>query len=194
MDFAGISLSWLELIGTISGLVGVWLTIKQNIWCFPIGMVNVALYTSVFFQSKLYGDASLQIVYLVLLAYGWFTWSKKDKVVELAVSRLNNAQYIISIVLLGVSTIGIYELLVRFTNSDIAGWDAVTTSISLLAQWLIARKKIENWLLWIVADVLYVGIYIHKELYFTTVLYFVFILLAIKGYADWRKTLKTKVA
>ena len=188
MNLGQETITWIELLGTLTGIAGVWLTVRQNIWCFPVGMINVILYAAVFYQSRLYGDAALQIFYVALLAYGWQNWQCKKSRNELLVTKLNPRQWVFSLGFLAAGTYSIHFLLSRYTNSDIAEWDALTTSMSLLAQWMIAQKKIENWILWVIADFIYIGMYLHKGLYFTAFLYFVFIVLAVKGYFDWKKS------
>ena len=186
----GGQISILELIGTLFGIAGVWLTVKENKLCFPFGIVNVALYAWLFFQSKLYADASLQLVYIILLVYGWFTWTSANAGErQLAVTRMSKNENLISIVVVIAAT-GLIGALFRYnTDAAMPFVDSFTTSMSLLAQWMIAKKKIENWLIWIVADIIYIGMYVYKHLFLTSVLYFIFILIAIKGWQEWKKHL-----
>jgi nicotinamide mononucleotide transporter len=195
IQILGESFSILELIGTVFGIAGVWLTVKENIFCFPAGIVNVVLYAILFFNSKLYADASLQVVYVILLIYGWYQWSvgkKEDE--ELPVTKTSLGSLFILFFLCLALTIIIGSLFKYYTDASLPYVDSLTTSMSLIAQWMIARKKIENWLLWIAADIIYVGMYLFKNLYLTSILYFIFIVLAVIGYRQWKKDLELAVS
>ena len=178
----------------LTGAVGVWLTMKQNIWCFPIGMINVALYAILFFDPgiRLYADASLQVFYFVLLIYGWHLWTKpamfKSHILPSYVKG-NSWIKMLLLTIMGAIVLGVF--LDYQTNADLPWLDSSLTSVSLLAQWMVARKKIENWILWIIADTIYIPLYIHKGLPLTAFLYFIFLLLAVKGFKDWKSTLIT---
>jgi nicotinamide mononucleotide transporter len=188
-DILGEQISWLEIAGTVFGILGVWLTIKQNIFCFPAGIINVALYAYLFFTSKLYADAGLQVVYIGLLVYGWIQW-KNANTENHDVSISDNATRILVLILGIGATFFLGTFLYSKTDASLPYLDALTTVMSLVAQWMIAKKKIENWIIWIAVDIIYVGMYIYKELYLTSGLYFIFILLAISGYKEWKKSLK----
>jgi nicotinamide mononucleotide transporter len=188
-EIFGEHITWIEITGTIFGILGVWLTIKQNIFCFPAGIVNVALYAILFFKSKLYSDAALQIIYIVLLVYGWMQWRKKESRKRMPVANTEQPLKILLAVLGVGATFILGTFLYSKTDAALPYFDALTTVMSLIAQWMIARRKIENWILWIAADVIYVGMYVYKELYLTSGLYFIFILLAVKGYMEWKKSL-----
>ena len=185
-------ITWIEIAGTLFGILGVWLTIRQNIYCFPAGIINVGLYAYLFFSSKLYSDAALQIIYSILLVYGWIQWNKNRSNDDVAVSKTEKGLLMILLILGAGVTFFLGTFLYKNTDASLPYIDAATTSFSLVAQWMIAKKKIENWILWIVVDVVYVGMYIYKSLYLTSVLYFIFILLAVKGYAEWKKSLNQK--
>ncbi|MBK5284147.1 MAG: nicotinamide mononucleotide transporter [Bacteroidia bacterium] len=187
-------MTWVEIAGTLFGILGVWLTIKQNILCFPAGIINVGLYTFLFFGSKLYSDAALQIIYIILLVYGWIQWKHKDRNNESPVSKTEKGPLILLLILGAGAAFFLGTFLYKKTDASLPYLDASTTSMSLIAQWMIAKKKIENWIIWIVADVIYVGMYIYKSLYLTSFLYFIFILLAVKGYAEWKKSLNQKAS
>jgi nicotinamide mononucleotide transporter len=191
----GEQITLLELAGAISGVVGVLLTAKENILCFPIGIVNVSLYAWLFFQSKLYSDSILQIIYLILLAYGWYEWTigkKNKKQLEVSSTSGKMSLYLWMIGIISTFSIGMFFKY----NSDasLPLIDALTTSMSLIAQWMVARKKIENWIIWIAADIIYIFMYVYKHLYLTSILYFIFIILAVIGWVHWRKDLKPSTA
>ncbi len=189
MEIWGQHFSILELTGTLSGIAGVWLTIRKNSLCFPAGLINVSLYCILFFNEKLYADAILQVFYVVLLLYGWFEWKKDDRQNNFPVTSINRKNWISLSLLCLLSTFIIGTVLMRETDASLPYLDSLLTSMSLLAQWLVAKKKIENWIVWIIADAAYVGMYVYKNLLLTSVLYFIFILLAINGYYHWKKTL-----
>jgi nicotinamide mononucleotide transporter len=172
------------------GVLAVWLTVRQNIWCWPTGLVNVGLYIFVFGQARLYADMGLQVVYVILCLYGWYEWlhGGEDRGV-LRVSRSPRLQ-LMALGLGGVAfATGLGTWLARHTDAAIPAWDASTTSFSLVAQYLQTRKRIENWILWIAVDVVYVGMYVYKQLYPTAGLYAVFLVLAVLGLRQWRGTL-----
>lgn len=193
-EIFGEQITWFEIGGTFFGILGVWLTIKQNIFCFPAGIVNVALYAYLFFSTKLYSDAALQIIYIILLVYGWIQWNRKVLHDETAVSKIDKGLLAILLILGTAATFFLGTFLYNKTDAALPYLDAATTSFSLIAQWMIAKKKIENWIIWIIADVIYVGMYIYKSLFLTSVLYFIFILLAVKGYTEWKKSLNQKTS
>jgi nicotinamide mononucleotide transporter len=191
MELLGEQISKLEVIATLFGIVGVWLTVKQNIWCYPSGIINVALYSILFLRSKLYADASLQIVYVIVLVYGWIQWNKEQQK-KLVTSRTSIQWWMILIAAAAIATVLIGYLFEKYTDASLPFLDSALTVASLIAQWMIAKKKIENWILWIIADVIYVGMYIYKHLYLTSVLYAIFIPLAIVGWRQWKNYLNTK--
>ena len=180
--------SALEIIGFITGVLGVWLTIRRKILCFPIGIINVLIYAYLFQSEnvRLYADALLQIIYLILLIYGWMVWNRsKNEKEEIRTVSILLAK---KLVIIGVlSTIALGVFLSHYTNASLPYLDAILTIISLIAQWMIAKKMIENWLLWIVENTIYIPLYLYKGLAFTSILYLLFLILAINGWYNWRK-------
>ena len=181
-----------EIGGAVFGLFAVWLTVKQNVWCWPTGLVNVGLYAFVFFEAKLYADVGLQVVYFVLCALGWWRWLHPGaERAWLPVSRIapREALGLLGLGVLGV--LGMGSFLATRTDAALPFWDSTTVVMSLIAQWLVTRKVLENWHLWIAADVLMVGIYFYKHLYVTTGLYVIFTALAVQGLREWRRSMPT---
>ncbi len=180
--------SALEITGFITGVLGVWLTIRRKILCFPIGIINVLIYAYLFQSEnvRLYADALLQIIYLILLVYGWMVWNRsKNEKEEIRTVSILLAK---KLVIIGVlSTIALGVFLSHYTNASLPYLDAILTIISLIAQWMIAKKMIENWLLWIVVNTIYIPLYVYKGLAFTSILYLLFLILAINGWYNWRK-------
>jgi nicotinamide mononucleotide transporter len=179
-----------EIIAVIFGIAGVWLTIRQSVWCWPVGLVNVSLFAFVFFGSRLYGSAALQLVYVVISAYGWYKWLHPgDGGHVLLVSRTPRRWW------LPLSAIGLafgiaFGVFLRErTDAALPFVDAATTAFSLIAQWMITRKWIENWLIWIAVDTAYVGMYLSQRLYPTAALYAVFLVLAVFGYREWQRSM-----
>ncbi len=184
-------MSKLELLAAIIGAISVYLSVRQNIWSWPTAIVNVVIYAMVFFQAKLYADMGLQVIYAILSIYGWYEWLYGgENRTELHVTRTSPplAAILVAIALLGAGGLGI--LLQRVTDAALPFMDSFLSSTSLVAQWMMTRKKVENWLVWIGVDVLYVGMFIFKHLYLTAGLYAVFLALAVRGYLDWRKSMR----
>lgn len=190
MEILGQEFSLIEFLGTLSGIAGVWLTIRKNSWCFPAGLVNVGLYGVLFFRERLYADAILQVFYVLLLAYGWILWKKPAPQNDFLITSIRQRSWIVLVLICLTFTFIIGTVLKTATDASLPYLDSFLTSMSLLAQWMVAKKKIENWIVWIVADVIYVGMYLFKNLHLTAALYFVFILLAIKGYTEWKKKIE----
>lgn len=185
----------LEIVAAVFGVVSVFLSVRQNIWSWPTAIVNVGLYIIVFYESKLYADTGLQVVYVVLNAYGWYHWLYGGKNrTELAVSRTRArvGVILVAIVAAGAALIGTF--LSRHTDAALPWVDALTTSTSLAAQWMMTRKLLENWIVWVAVDVVYIGMYIYKSLYVTSVLYLVFLVLSAMGYIQWRRSLAAREA
>jgi nicotinamide mononucleotide transporter len=188
-------MSSIEIVAAIFGVVSVFLSVRQNIWSWPTAIVNVGLYIIVFYESKLYADTGLQVVYVVLNAYGWYHWLYGGKNrTELPVTRTSPRLWLllVSIGAAGAAIIG--TLLSRNTDAALPYIDAGTTSTSLVAQWMMTRKLLENWIIWVAVDVVYIGMYIYKSLYVTAVLYLIFLILSAMGFVQWRKSLKEREA
>jgi nicotinamide mononucleotide transporter len=190
ITLAGQSTSPLEVVAMLTGIAGVWLTVKKNIWCFPVGIINVSLYAWLFYSPsvKLYADALLQCIYILLLFYGWFTWTKKSA--DFFVRKIDvNTRWKISAITISAGVMLALFLQIN-TDASLPWLDSFLTCFSLAAQWMIARKYIENWILWIIADIIYIPVYIQKELPLTAILYSIFLFLAVKGYLEWRRQLQ----
>jgi len=181
--------SWLEAASFITGALCVWLTVKENIWNFPIGLVNVATFSVVFFQSRLFADAGLQVVYFVLGIVGWRLWLHGGAGrSSLRITRSTPCESLMCVAFVVCTTILLWQLLHQVGGSA-SFWDALTTSLSLVSQWLLNRKRLESWVGWIVVDAIYVPLYIYKSLYLTAALYGIFLVMAVMGFHAWRKAL-----
>jgi len=183
----------LEIVGFISGFAGVFLTVKKNKWCFPIGIINVILSCFLFYESRLYADSLQQLVYIPLLIVGWLNWNANTND-EFIVERLQKKEIVIYFSLFMSSGILLGYLLKAFSNASFPWIDSLASTASFLAQYLIAKKKIENWIVWIAVNVVYIAVYLQKDLELYAVLYLVYLILAIQGHYQWRKHLMEQTA
>ncbi|MDP6708295.1 MAG: nicotinamide riboside transporter PnuC [Alphaproteobacteria bacterium] len=184
----------IEIAATAFGLACVYLYIRENIWCWPTGIAMVVLYAYIFYEVRLYSDMALQVVYIFVQVYGWRYWLKGVDDSEVPITTLSQRQWLQVAVVTGLGTFLLGTFMVELTDADLPYWDATTTAMSLMAQFLIGRKKLENWLLWIAVDVLAIGIYLYKELYLTAGLYAVFLVMASVGYVAWRRKYLSETA
>jgi nicotinamide mononucleotide transporter len=183
-------MSALEIAGVATGIVAVWLTTREKVWCWPVGIVSVALFVAVFFRARLYGAMGLQVVYIGLAIYGWYAWvngGRGDG--PLRVSKATRRTLTVATVLGVVGAALLAAWLARRTDEALPITDAATTSFSLVAQWMQTRKLIENWWIWLVVDLVYVGMYLSQRLIWTAGLYAVYVALAIAGLRQWRQSL-----
>lgn len=179
-----------EITGFVFGVAGIWLTIKENIWCFPVGLINVIVSLVLFYEQKLYSDAIQQIVYIVLLSYGWYKWVKgENKNGTLMISFSSRKLSFTLLMLCILFSVSAGMLFKNYTDASLPYWDATATALSFAAQWMIAKKKIENWLVWMVVNIVYTSIYLYKDLYLYALLFAVYFILAVKGWLDWKKSL-----
>lgn len=185
----------LEILGFFTGAVCVYLNTRQNVFGWFFGIINAVLYFAVFWQVRLYADMGLQGYYFFTSIYGWWMWLYGGKSHDgVQVSKTPIRLYPIFGLVFVLTTVSWGFLLGRFTDASLSYVDSALTVASLIAQWMMARKYIENWLIWIVADALYVGMYFYKDLHLTAILYAVFLVLAVMGYVQWRKDLQKRLA
>ena len=185
----GLAANPLETVAAAFGIVSVWLSTREHIASWPTALVNVALYFVVFRRARLYADMGLQAIYFGLSLYGWYEWKYGGTGrTELPVSRTTRAQAMVLVPLGLLGSLGLGLLLARTTDAALPWLDSALAVTSLLAQWMMTRKLLENWVVWVVADVAYVAMFASKGLYVTTGLYAVFLVLAAKGYFDWRRS------
>ena len=181
----------LETAAVLFGIVSVYLSVRENIWSWPTAIVNVTLYIFVFFRARLYADMALQFVYIGVSVYGWYEWLHGGRGKgELAVSRGTRR---LAVVLVGIGILAtglIRALLSRYTNAALTWLDSTTTATSLIAQWMMARKILENWIVWISVDVVYIGMFLYKSLFLTALLYAVFLVLSATGSLRWKRSLE----
>jgi len=175
-----------ELAGFVTGALCVYLTVKAHIANFPVGLANDAFFLVLFLSAGLYADSALQIVYLVLGAVGWWQWIYGGAGrTRLAVGQASRNEILVLLTAVAVVTVPLTALL--SSVHDIAPfWDALTTSLSLAAQWLLNTKKVQNWHFWIAADLIYVPLYFVKDLWLTAIVYVVFLTMCVAGLRAWR--------
>lgn len=196
-----------EIIGTVLGVIGVGLMIRQNIWGWPVGLVQVAVYAWVFFDAKLYSDTILQAAFFLIQAYGWWHWlrgakSRKAALLRpaergcegqatalLPVTRLRGPAILLWIAVGAVLTVAWGLFMHRTTDAALPWWDAFILVFSLIAQWLQARKNLENWPAWVGVNTVAIGVYWAKDLRLTSGLYLIFWVMALWGWRSWRRTM-----
>ncbi len=181
----------LELIAVGFSILCVWLNIKQIIWCWPAAIVASVLYFIVFMQAKLYADMGLQVFFLVISIFGWQHWLRGGpKGSEAPVTNIKIATAVV-IGIIAITSIGVMGyLLAAETDASLPFWDSTTTVFSIVGQFMLARKYLENWLVWIVTDIIATGVYIAKGLYPTAVLFAIFLAMATLGYLQWKKSMR----
>ena len=185
----------IELTATLFGLACVVLTIRQHIACWPTGLVMVVLYIHIFHEARLYSDMGLQVIYVFLQLYGWYHWVYGGRTRNaLPVSRMSQRSIALWLAAAAAGTMSLGFVMDRYTDASLAYWDATTTVLSLIAQYLMARKLVESWLFWIVVDILAIGIYLVKDLHLTAGLYAVFLVLATIGFFAWLQSLRVQVS
>lgn len=180
-----------ELGATVFGLIYVWFSIRQSLYTWPAGIITSLLYCWVFFEAKFYAGMGLQGYYVVISIYGWWSWRTGAKAgtddKKLQVTYTNSNLWIKLFVINLLLTVLMYYLLGRYTDSPIPFGDAFTTSLSIIATWMLARKKIEQWIIWIFVDLVSVGLYMYRGLYPTVFLFMVYAIMAGIGFYEWRK-------
>jgi nicotinamide mononucleotide transporter len=184
-------LSWIETFGVVTGAVCVLLAVKENVWNWPIGILNNLFFLVLFWRSKLYADSGLQIFYIAISVYGLWHWLYGGaRHTHAPIVRARRAHVLPLLGATIASAAVLYYVLSHFTDSNVPLGDATTTALSLTAQYMLGRKQIENWLVWIAADVIYIGLYCYKSLYLTALLYAVFIVMCVAGYLRWQHSME----
>jgi len=184
-----------EIIGTGLGVIGVWLMIRQNIWGWPVGLVQVAVYAWVFFEARLYSDTILQVFFFAIQAYGWWHWWRgmghgSSAGLVLPVTRLGMAAIAGWIALGAALTVGWGWFMHRTTDAALPWWDAFILVFSLVAQWLQARKNLECWAGWLLVNTVAIGVYWVKDLQLTSGLYLIFWAMSLWGWRKWRISMR----
>lgn len=180
------AMHWIEYAGWSTTFVGIWLTTRRSLLCWPITLAADILYLIVFYQARLLSDALLQAFFIVFTIYGWWNWVQGTKQEgEVRVAPLANSSAVAAVIA-GIAGTFVLAAITKRLHAALPYLDASLACFSLVASWWQARRNIANWWLWIVVDVLYVGEYIYKDLWPTAVLYAALVLLAVLGLIEWR--------
>jgi nicotinamide mononucleotide transporter len=188
-------MSAIEIVAVVFSLLCVLLAIRRNVLNWPAGIIGVGAYFAVFMREKLYADALLQVFFIIQGVYGWYSWHRykaENRTVE--VTELSAGWRIGYIIIIGAISFGWAKALDLYTDASMPYIDALAATISFIANWLMARRKIENWALWIFVDIIYIGLFWSRELYLSFGLYIVFLFMAIAGLIQWKKSLGTSMA
>ena len=181
----------LEIVAASLGLINIVLVVRRSVWNFPFGLAMVTIYAWIFSRPdvRLYSDALLQIFFFAVQLYGWWNWSRSEaESGEVAVQSLAPAHRLFWIAGITVATLGWGGLMHSYTDASLPWWDAFIAMTSVSAQLLMARRFVENWILWIAVDLVAIGVYAAKDLMLTAMLYSVFLVISAIGWASWRKS------
>ena len=182
----------LQLTGIALGLLYLWLEYRANIWLWVVGLVMPMVHGVLYYKSGLYADCAMNGYYVLAGLYGLAVWHRKPRT-EGAALRIGHTPAALAGRLAGIYLLlhaTIYLLLVRFTNSTVPFWDSLTTALSIVAMWMLSRKYVEQWLVWLVVDVVTVGLYLYKDIPFTAGLYLLYSVLAVAGYQRWKRQMQ----
>lgn len=183
--------SLLEFFAVVFGLLSVWYSRKVNILVYPTGIVSVLIYVYICFKAGLYADMGINGVYFVMSVFGWYNWTRKiqdETLVKITFLSLKGHLFAVGVVV--VSFFMLSYVLTHFTDSTVPYIDSFTTAVFIVGMWLMAVKKVENWIYWIVGDIICMPMFFYKGLAFTSFQYFVFLILAVMGFISWRKVIK----
>ncbi len=186
----------LEITAVVFGLLSVWFSKNNNILVFPTGMISTSIFIYLLFKAwVLLGDMMINAYYFIMSIYGWYIWTRKENKVTTPISRVNSFEKKIAILIFLFSIVFVYSIYVYFDKwgSLTSYIDNITTAIFFVGMWLMAKRKIENWIFWIVGDVISVPLYFYKGLTFTSLQYFIFTFIAIAGYYSWKKILNKSI-
>lgn len=186
---------YVEVLGVVLSIIYLVLSIRQNILLWPVGILSAVMYVIVFYESKFYADMGLNAYYFVISIYGWINWSgaaRKEQGEPPVISAGLKRGLLLLMVMVAIFFI-IGYLLKEYTDSPIPYWDALTTAGSIVATWMLTRKILEHWIVWIFVDLMSMGLYIYRGLYPTAFLFLVYTIMAVVGYLEWRRS-KNKIS
>ena len=179
----------LEIIAVFFGFLSVWFSKNNNILVFPTGMINTSIFVYLLFKWSLLGDMLINAYYFIMSIYGWYFWLKGTNNTVSPISKVSNTDIRI-VVLLFISSSVFVSLVYSFFDkweTIVSYIDILTTAIFFAAMWLMAKRKVESWIFWIVGNIISVPLYLHKGLAFTSIQYFIFTVIAIAGYIKWKE-------
>ena len=183
----------LEIVAVVTGVVGVWYAKKENILVYPYGIVSVLIWVYLCWIGDLFGQSLVNLFYFAMNVFGWYNWSRKKEDQSNAVKITKNSlkENIYTVIAISILTILLYVLLSDFQDENdlnlVIGVESLVTAMNFVAMWLTTWKKLENWLVWIIADILCIPLFFEKEYYISIVQFSVFIIIAILGYIEWKK-------
>ncbi len=185
-------MTWLEAFAVFLGIASVFYSMKVNILVYPTGIISTLIYVWICFQYKLYADMGINAYYFGMSVYGWYVWTHpKEGAAEVPVTWMKAKGWLIALVILLFSYLLLSYVLVNFTDSDVPYWDSFTTASAFVGMWLMAKKKVENWIFWIITDFVAIPLYFYKGLILTSFQYLFFTVLAIMGLIAWIKSART---
>ena len=194
---------WLEILGTLSGIVCVWLLIKESVLTFPIGLLYAVITSAVVIEARLYADLVLNLYFVLMNGYGWYFWIRgaEERQIEgkLLVASIPRNELAFAAMAMILGTLAVGYFFSAYTDADFAYWDSLTTVASFAAMWMTARKYLESWILWFLIDVLQIALYAVKGfsgspgLYFYSFLYFVYLWMALLGWRSWSRSIVKQV-
>ncbi|MCG8702047.1 MAG: nicotinamide riboside transporter PnuC [Bacteroidales bacterium] len=192
-------LSWIvsnqiEIFAALTGGIYLMYSVLENKLLWVFGAISSALYIYIYHHAKIYADMGLYVYYVLVSIYGWFHWlyGSNANSKQLPIVKLKTKQWLIVFMVIAALLSLVYFILNTFTDSDIAFWDALTTSSSIVATWMLARKILGHWLIWIVVDIISMILYVYKGLYPTVVLFLLYTVFAVIGYIKWKKNLQVQ--
>jgi nicotinamide mononucleotide transporter len=178
----------------LAGFTCIYLAAKESIWNWPVSIISVTAYGFLFYREAMYGDMVLQIYFLATAFYGWYFWLTKRVERHKPIQKLSSRHWIWIIISIPLTSLALGWFMDRYTNSTVPYADGFCTAVSFVAQLLLTRKILENWLLWVFVNICYIPLFIYKQLNLSAILYFVLIIIAYKGYLDWKKTYREQVS
>ena len=189
-DYETLDIS-LEIIAVVFGILSVWFSKKNNILVYPTGMISTSIFTYLLFKWSLLGDMMINAYYFVMSVYGWYIWTRKVNNIVTPISKVSSPEKITSLIIFFFSLSFVYGIYNYFDKwgSYISYIDNFTTAIFFVAMWLMANRKIENWIFWIIGNIISIPLYFYKGLTFTSIQYIIFTVIAISGYYTWKKIL-----
>lgn len=180
--------TWIEAFAVIFSIAYVILAAYQNNWCWLAAIISVSLYIYICFTAKLYSETGLQLFYLVMAFYGWWQWTRKSKENKIAEIIILDLKKNLQILILGIGiTLPFFFITKNYTDAALPFSDALVTAFSLIATFMVTKKILENWIYWIAIDSLAVFIYLNRGLQLTAILYFIYVIIAVVGFINWRK-------
>lgn len=181
--------NWLQILGTICGLIYLWQELKASIYMWVTGIIMPAISIFVYYNAGLYADSGINIYYFLAAIYGFLVWrfgKKKEEKERSITTTPHRAYWQLALICIVIFLI-IGFVLQNYTDSNVPWWDSFTTALSIVGLWMLARKWVEQWIIWIVVDGMYCGLYIYKEIYFYAALYGLYTVLAVYGYRKWKR-------